>query len=470
MPRPVIPMGDVFFDPGLPPGNPGYNMPFPFEFRPSAGEYMFEADPLRNLFSPTVLRSQTRTVEAWRDIFSRFAPINRMISSRAGDFLSEMEPDFLYVRRYQDVNSAYNASLGEDGPPFSADNQSDLDQLSLRSVETEEVLHQIRRAARQPDLYCHAFARNTPGDAGIITLIALMFAEIKQLREGHDLFKHRVWVIAALCQSLRYNAYGYEMFGSTLGFLAIGQYFRRSVILDGTLYVDIGPVVDGDNPLLIEDMSLYNLLLYGMGEDEDPRNVAQELRPEATITDGAAGEAFYAYIKAMGQTWIQETRRQPTPTFEEMGLGGRFARVEDFSLEALGRACAEVFSHLQSERPKRSQEAQQEDWEQQSRYEQQGDHGFGRTRSRDGQVDERIDGADDLMLAKIHQKAEQGQTLSSLKKKEQSVDRGPGLTDKHKALLSSMMSAALDYEEEMGEMDENDDPEFRLDNILRSIR
>ena len=157
-------------------------------------------------------------------------------------------------------------------------------------------------------------------------------------------------MIAALCQALKYLVYGNEMFGSTFGFLAFGRFFRRALIVDGDLYVDIGPV-DGQIASVVLDMSLYDLILYGIGVDAQPMDFGQELRPDSTPTDGAAGWAFVAFLQAMGQSRVREAAGglQGMPSFADMELGGTFARVADFSLELLGRTVAQVYLYCQAQ-------------------------------------------------------------------------------------------------------------------------
>ncbi|KAH8088449.1 hypothetical protein HD553DRAFT_306467 [Filobasidium floriforme] len=392
MPRPPIPDGYVVFDPQLAPSNPLAGTPYPSEFKTVANELMYEsADPLYNFFQRQ--QDHQYCVDGWRGLIGGFLPQGRMVAVAATTptFNSLATPGLseLYARDYADVNREFDEARDQVGPQMSDDNRSDLDDLSLWAINTNAVLDQIRRSARHADFLCHALIGGR--DAALypdrrFLRIVLLLGEIKQFLPENLEFKNRMWMIAALCQALKYLAYGNEMFGSTFGFLAFGRFFRRALIVDGDLYVDIGPV-NGQIASVVRDMSLYDLILYGTGADAQPMNLGQELRPDSTPIDGAAGYALVAFLQAMGQSWVREAAGgiQGMPSFADMELGGAFARVADFSLEMLGGTVAQVYlycrDHEENNRDLRlllrqmqqqyQQQQQQQQQEQQQQQQQQ---------------------------------------------------------------------------------------------------
>lgn len=355
MPRPPIPDGYVVFDPQLAPSNPPCGTPYPSEFKTIANGFMFESADFYNFFD--VQHDVHLCIAGWRHIFDSFIPQGRMVAiattTPTFDSYGMSSHRTLYARDYADVNREFSEARDQVAPPRSDDDRSDLDNLSLYTIDTNAALNQIRRSARHASFLCHALigGRDTSlHPDGRIRQIILLFGEVKQLLPENLEFKNRMWFIATLCQALKYLAYGNEMFGSTFGFLAIGRFFRRALIVDGDLYVDIGPV-NGQIASVVLDMSLYDLILYGIGVDAQPMDFGQEMRPDSTPTDGAAGWAFVAFLQAMGQSWVREAAGglQGMPSFADMELGGTFARVADFSLELLGRTVAQVYLYCQGQ-------------------------------------------------------------------------------------------------------------------------
>lgn len=355
MPRPPIPDGYVVFDPQLAPSNPPYGTPYPLKFKTVANGFMYaSADRSYNFFEEQ--DDHQCCVDGWRGIFDNFIPQGRMVAvaTTTSTFNhTATRRNTLHARNYEDVNRDFDEARDQVGPEMTDDNRSDLDDLSLWAINTTAVLDQIRRSARHADFSCLALLGGH--DAALypdrrILRVVLLFGEIKQFLPENLDFKNRMWMIAALCQALKYLAYGNEMFGSTFGFLAFGRFFRRALIVDGDLYVDIGPV-NGQIASVVRDMSLYDLILYGTGADAQPMNLGQELRPDSTPIDGAAGYALVAFLQAMGQSWVREAAGgiQGMPSFADMELGGTFARVADFSLELLGRTVAQVYVYCQAQ-------------------------------------------------------------------------------------------------------------------------
>lgn len=330
-------------------------MPYPLDFKTVTNDGFDFRSPDSDCDLFDLQHDHASCIAIYRQLLNAFIPMRRMVAVSAithtFDAMSRMSPDTLYAREYEDVNRAYGEARDAAGAQMNDDDIPDLDDLSLWSMDTNAALDQIIRSARGADLKCHAWIGrlDDPGCRPLRRVI-LLLASIKQsIPTDLERSKHRIWVIACLCQALKYLAYGNEMFGSTFGFLAFGPAFRRALIVDGDLYVDIGPVVGGQVVSVVQDMSLSDLILYGTRENQQPTDYGQRLRPGSTPVDGAAGYALVAFLQAMGQSWLCEASggiEGMRPTFADMELGGTFARVAGFSIDLLGRTLSEVYRHL----------------------------------------------------------------------------------------------------------------------------
>lgn len=437
------------FDPESPPGNPPTAQPYPTVFRPNSDHLTFTFTSPEEFDFFNDLQYHSQAVTSWNQLFDHFVQPAHMIHCIPPPSFGQMDSRHYNFRSYQDVDSEYRNAQGAAGElAMSADNQSDLDSSSLASVDTLAALRLVTRSARRADLCVRAVptTRTKLFLPQALCYMVLCLAEIKALVLNLD-FKYRIDIIGALCQSLRYLVYGNALYGTSFGFLAYGPHFRRSLIVDGSLYVDIGPVVgDGTRASVIQDMTMFDLLLHGMQDPMNPMDLGSTLTIEST-TASDDGYAFVSYLRAMGQSWIQEMHTGGGMPFAEMRLGGTFARVDGFSLGLLSRACCEVETHLRN----MYNQAQLETVEAFVSRDGKAHTGLQATplSTQDPQDPQSgPDGSaippdtdDDDMRQKILEKASKGASLTSLRQIDP-PSRFPGLSEANKAVLNSIALAA----------------------------
>jgi hypothetical protein len=88
-------------------------------------------------------------------------------------------------------------------------------------------------------------------------------------------------------------------------------------------------------------MTIHELMLYEntVGPDSDPTSTFYELIVDSMIHDGP-GRALYSFLHMIGQWYVDIHSRNPN--IVPLELSGRVARVQNFTVEELARACVQV--------------------------------------------------------------------------------------------------------------------------------
>lgn len=343
----------IQFDTNLPPGNPLRDAGvFPASFRLSSEAFHFNGLPEQqdSFFHPQSMIFHGPTVERWRQLIARLMPPQHMVQIGAGGLtLEQAQSRILHDVSFRDVNRAYRHARTADYN-IPEEQSAAFREMLTESICTADAINLITRSVSCPDLFCEAWAHSSLPPPPFYTEMILV-GEIKELLAGPLDKKHRAFLIGLLCQGLKTLAYSNRMFDNKFALVIHGHYFRRAIMSEGTLTIDlwtaapglaqVGGVPEHD----IVEMDLYEFLLYGTGVNEDPVAVYHQLRPGSDFEHGA-GLALSSFLQQAGQTWIDNTRGIDTGPLHLVG-GGRYARIHGFNVESLARAASRARAFME---------------------------------------------------------------------------------------------------------------------------
>jgi hypothetical protein len=343
----------IQFDPNLPPGNPPRNAGiFPASFRLSSEAFDFNGLPEQqdSFFHPQSMIFHGPTVERWRQLIARLMPPQHMVQIGAYRLtLEQAQSRILHDVSFRDVNRAYRHARTADYN-IPEEQSAAFREMLTESICTADAINLITRSVSCPDLFCEAWAHSSLPPPPFYTEMILV-GEIKELLAGPLDKKHRAFLIGLLCQGLKTLAYSNRMFDNKFALIIHGHHFRRAVMSEGTLTIDLGTAAPGLDEVggvpakEIVEMDLYEFLLYGSGVEEDPMAVYHELRPDSDFDHGA-GLALSSFLQQAGQTWIDNTRGIDAGPLH-LVAGGRYARIHGFNVESLARAASRVRASME---------------------------------------------------------------------------------------------------------------------------
>lgn len=343
----------IQFDPNLPPGNPPRDAGiFPASFRLSSEAFDFNGLPEQqdSFFHSESMIFHGPTAGLWRQLIARLMPPQHMVQIGAYRLtLEQAQSRILHDVSFRDVNRAYRYARTADYN-IPEEQSVAFREMLTESICTADAINLITRSVSCPDLFCEAWAHSSLPPPPFYTEMILV-GEIRELLAGTLDKKHRAFLIGLLCQGLKTLAYSNRMFDNKFALIIHGHYFRRAVMSEGTLTIDLGTAAPGLGEVgavpedEILDMDLYEFLLYGTGVEEDPMAVYHELRPDSDFEHGA-GLALSSFLQLAGQTWIDNTRGIDAGPLHLVG-GGRYARIHDFSVESLARAASSARAFME---------------------------------------------------------------------------------------------------------------------------